>query len=181
MRKKRSAVTAVLFILTLLSAAAILFFSSQTAEESSARSRGVTAWLVRMLCGGFDSLSGEERDALIARWHPYVRKAAHVTEFAGFAFFLTLLLKRFKGLRRAPLWALGAGAVLAACDEAKQLLAEGRSPALRDVGIDCAGVLLGMSAAMLIGLLIRKCRRRPREEECTPAAEGERGFLHLKY
>ena len=73
MRKKRSAVTAVLFILTLLSAAAILFFSSQTAEESSARSRGVTAWLVRMLCGGFDSLSGEERDVLIARLFPPIR------------------------------------------------------------------------------------------------------------
>lgn len=77
----------------------------------------------------------------------FLRKAAHVTEFAV----LTLLWARALAgigslpLRRAAPWAAAAiGLAWAAIDERHQHVVEGRVGSLRDVAIDAIGVALAL-------------------------------------
>ena len=70
-----------------------------------------------------------------------IRKLAHFTEFACLG---ALLFWRFGMLRRPKALAFCLGAAAACIDEGIQLFVPGRGPGIRDVGIDCGGVLTGM-------------------------------------
>ncbi len=70
-----------------------------------------------------------------------IRKLAHFTEFACLG---ALLFWRFGMLRRPKALAFCLGAAAACMDEGIQMFVPGRGPGIRDVGIDCGGVLTGM-------------------------------------
>lgn len=70
-----------------------------------------------------------------------IRKLAHFTEFACLG---ALLFWRFGMLRRPQALAFCLGAAAACIDEGIQMFVPGRGPGIRDVGIDCGGVLTGM-------------------------------------
>lgn len=70
-----------------------------------------------------------------------IRKLAHFTEFACLG---ALLFWRFGMLRRPKALAFCLGAAAACIDEGIQMFVPGRGPGIRDVGIDCGGVLTGM-------------------------------------
>lgn len=97
-----------------------------------------------------------------SRWHMYIRKAAHLVEFA--------LLGMEWGVARRWLaarvrWvALAVGPAVAVCDELLQHLSAGRSPQVTDVVIDCVGYAAGMLLTVGAGYLlthIRNKKRRP--------------------
>lgn len=70
-----------------------------------------------------------------------LRKAAHFTEFAA----LGMCLSWHLGMRgRRPGWALLWGAAAAWTDETIQRFVPGRCCSVKDMAIDCAGVLTGM-------------------------------------
>ena len=149
-----------LALFTVLTAAAILWFSSRTAEASDQQSGTVTDIILRIFCPGYSQMSDAEKQAEIDRAMLYVRKAAHVTEFAVFSLMCTLLLgyihcQKTQRLKRYALLALAAGVCLAAVDEFSQLGVSGRSGSLIDVGIDTAGVVIGSVIGWLI--MRRKC------------------------
>ena len=74
--------------------------------------------------------------------HGLLRKLAHFGEFCT----LGLLLGWMTKLKNRPWWLGLLFGVAAACiDESIQLFVPGRGPALRDVCIDAAGVLLGVA------------------------------------
>lgn len=75
----------------------------------------------------------------------YVRKAAHMTEYAVLGVLLMGCLKSF-GVSVPLLWryALAAGILYAASDEFHQYFVPGRACQLRDVVIDGIGVGLGV-------------------------------------
>ena len=105
-------------------------------------------------------MSIAEKQAEIDRAMLYVRKTAHVTEFAVFSLLCTLLLGYIHGqkphiLKRYALLALAAGVCLAMVDEFSQLGVSGRSGSIIDVGIDTAGVVIGSVIGWLI--MRRKC------------------------
>ncbi len=70
-----------------------------------------------------------------------LRKLAHFTEFACLGALLSWHLGML-GRRKTLAFCLGAAA--ACIDETIQIFVPGRGPGLRDVGIDCGGVLTGM-------------------------------------
>ncbi len=70
-----------------------------------------------------------------------LRKAAHFTEFLLLGVLLSWLLGM---LRRHPLGALAWGAAAACTDEVIQCFVPDRGPSLKDVAIDCCGVLTGI-------------------------------------
>lgn len=76
----------------------------------------------------------------------YVRKAAHMTEYAVLGVLLAGCLRSF-GLAAPRLWryALAAGILYAASDELHQYFVPGRACQLRDVAIDGVGVALGLA------------------------------------
>lgn len=88
-----------------------------------------------------------------------IRKAAHLTEFAIQAFFLTLFFgTRNKGLRVFFIYVLFVGLFTACTDELIQLFFEGRSSEIKDVFIDFSGTVIGFFAALFVGKIIKKLR-----------------------
>jgi VanZ family protein len=72
----------------------------------------------------------------LGTWDLVLRKIAHATEFA----ILAALLVR--ALRHTG-WAVAIGLAYAVSDEIHQSFVSGRQGALRDVGIDAVGVVVG--------------------------------------
>jgi VanZ family protein len=77
----------------------------------------------------------------------------HATEFAALGAALMLLIHEY-ALRRGLLWAWGIGTLYAGTDELHQLFKGTRTPALRDVAIDSAGVLFGVLCVALLLYII---------------------------
>lgn len=93
-----------------------------------------------------------------------LRKLAHFTEFMC----LGLLLSWLVGMLGQKNWQrrllpLAAGVAVAALDETIQIFVPDRGPALKDVGIDTAGILLGI----VIISLIQQFKNKKKLEETT--------------
>ena len=151
-------------VLAILWMALIFSFSHQKAEASSEISGSLTYRITEKVNEVFDFNWDEERMTLYAEKleHP-VRKAAHMSEYAVFAW---ILLGNFI---QYPLFAahgmlsykpyicafLGA-AFYAATDEFHQLFIEGRSGEIKDVCIDSFGAFLGLLLAYVVFYLWEK-------------------------
>ena len=75
-----------------------------------------------------------------------LRKIAHFTEFTALG---ALLCWRAGMLGKHKAAAFGCGALAACMDETIQIFVPDRGPGLKDVCIDCAGVLTGMVLVLL--------------------------------
>ena len=95
----------------------------------------------------------------------FVRKCAHVVEYAVLALLLWRALRSVSLLRTKTLMAFGAAllgsALFAASDEFHQTFVRSRTPSVRDVFLDVAGALL----ALLIGASF--ARRHPKQFRAT--------------
>ena len=85
----------------------------------------------------------------------YIRKAAHVTEFAALSALLWSICE--KKARHRGLWAFSTAVLCAAADETIQIFSH-RGSQVRDVFIDAAGALLGLGIAVLISRTKRNDR-----------------------
>lgn len=81
-----------------------------------------------------------------------LRKVAHFTEFACLGSLFTWL---FSMLRRPAVLALGCGFLAACVDETIQIFVPDRGPSIFDVGIDTAGVAVGVSLLLLFYIFKR--------------------------
>ncbi len=119
----------------------IFWFSSRTANESTAQSDGLAAWLAFLI-------PNEEVRTLV------VRKTAHCLEFTG----LSLLLNAawyFTRQKPSCFPAVVCASLYAVTDEIHQLFVEGRSCELLDWVIDTFGALLGALAFAVLRHIIR--------------------------
>ena len=130
----------------------IFLFSSQTAPESDSISRGLLRRLLALLLGRSPD------QAMMRRFHHYLRKAAHFSIYALLGFCLSGGFHHQKRLPPVPA-AIVLAALYAATDEFHQSFVPGRGPLLTDVLIDASGAALG---ALVMALLLRLLRR-PRE------------------
>ena len=139
---------AFLTALTLAWMSVIFGFSADTAEESSGLSMQAARFLAGLFIKDFRTLPPEERDRIAAGMQFFVRKGAHMTEYAvlGILLFLTLTLW---GIRHIVRTALSAGILYAALDEYHQTFVPGRSGQIRDVVIDSLGLLFGILLILL--------------------------------
>lgn len=149
-------------ILALIWMCVIFAFSAQTKEESSAVSESLS---YRMVCstGHFFhwNLDEEQMREIANTIEYFVRKGAHMTEFAILSVLLFVWLGLWEmTLLRRSVAAFLATAVYAASDEIHQLFVAGRSGRISDVLIDSSGALLGVIVFILLGRLIQTIRRR---------------------
>lgn len=139
----------------------IFSFSAQTGTESGGLSQTVSRWLAE----GWNLVYGKQLspgalEALAQSMEFWVRKGAHMSEYALLCWCAALpmlvyqLPDRFRRLG-APLFCV----LVAASDEFHQSFVPGRTPAVRDVGIDLLGALLALGLLEL-GLALWKQRRR---------------------
>ncbi len=149
-------------ILSFLPAACIAYmifsFSGQTGIESSSLSQKVTKGIVLMAEKITNSdWSEEEIESKIEKYEYYVRKAAHMTEYAILAFAVMLPLRAcgIRGFGLFFLTILICGG-FAATDEMHQMYVSGRAAAVKDVIIDCAGACIGCGFTGIIIRIFRK-------------------------
>ncbi len=136
----------------------IFSFSAQNGTESGSLSYEVSKLLVlaynKILAKGYDNMTLNELIILI---HPYVRKMAHVTEYFLLAASISfpLYVYRLRGL--ALTFIAGTFCIAFAClDEYHQSFVVGRVSSIRDVYIDCIGILFGIIVVRVIGFIGRK-------------------------
>lgn len=148
MRHRKERKTAVIFWgLSLLWIAVVFLLSRQAAADSSVLSGRLTDFVLRL----FPQI-GLESHAL----EVILRKIAHGVMFAVEGFLLCMACGFSFGKRAGAALAAGASAMLAVVSELVQTLADGRSCELRDMGIDFAGAVAGIAAALLFMLFIDK-------------------------
>lgn len=117
----------------------IFYFSSQEATQSQGLSNGVIAYLEKL----FHLHIINANTPIEAFVSFFVRKAAHMSEYAILGMLLYLCLYH-SSLKQAILVAFCIAVLYAGSDEIHQLFVEGRSGQLFDVGVDSIGVMLGL-------------------------------------
>lgn len=146
------------FVPAILVMAMIFHFSSQGGTDSGALSYKVSVAVVKVVDKALDKeWSGEQIADYAERYHFYVRKLAHFTEYFILAVSVAFPLYVY-GMR--GVWLVifaGAFCVGFACfDEYHQSFVAGRIPSKRDVLIDSCGVFLGILVTRIIGFIGRK-------------------------
>ena len=107
-------------------------------------SGAISGW-VHMLVQAIFPNGGE-----VGEGHGLLRKLAHFSEFCALGVVLSWLFAMLKEKKWAFLWPSLACGCLAACvDETIQRFVPDRGPSIKDVGIDSAGVLLGIGLLSL--------------------------------
>lgn len=136
----------------------ILNFSGQSGVDSAQLSYKVTQKLVIIANDVTNkNLTAEEIDIYTEKYHYYVRKLAHFTEYMILAVTVAFPLYVY-GMR--GIWLMlfaGSFCVGFAClDEYMQSFSAGRSPSKKDVFIDSCGVFVGIIITRIVGFIGRK-------------------------
>ena len=144
------------WIFAALSVLAVAFIFSQSLQ-SAPQSREESSRLLELLRMLFDPKGAFFTD----RWTTIIRKIAHFTEFTVLgvlvgAFSVSLGTLRDQKLRSLPLLL---GLLVAVADETLQTLVAGRSGEVRDVLLDFGGVVIGVTASLLIARARQKNKR----------------------
>lgn len=149
-------------ILALVWMCVIFAFSAQTNEESSVVSEGLSYRMVHSTGFLFHLHLDEEQLRKIAvSIESFVRKGAHMTEYAILAILLFIWIGRWEisVLRRSSI-AVVVTALYACSDEFHQLFVVGRAGCIRDVMIDSVGALLGLALFLILDRVIGNARTR---------------------
>lgn len=158
MTAKRKAYIVLSWLAVVLCMGLIFWFSASPAEESSGMSNSVIKRIMDLL--------GVELSSFI------VRKAAHMTEFAGLAMLSFNAVYATWKIKLTPVAAFAMTVLYAVTDEVHQLFVEGRACQLRDVFIDSAGALLGVAAALIILKLLKILWKRGNKNGSVKAVSG---------
>lgn len=147
-------------ILALVWMCVIFAFSAQTKEESGAVSGGFSYRVVNTTGKLLHLNIDDEKVREIANSiEHFVRKGAHMTEYAILAILLYAWLRGWQVSRIKTACVAAGFAVLYACsDEFHQLFVAGRAGRISDVLIDSAGAILGLALFLFISQLLRKAR-----------------------
>ena len=140
------------FVPAILMMFLIYSFSAQSGEVSGDLSYKISYTIVETKNEvlnegkGYDELS-YEADSI----HYYVRKAAHMTEYAIFSIFvmIALIVDGIKGVR-IPVISAVIAIAFAATDEFHQTFVPGRYGCVLDVLIDAAGSIIGLIVVYII-------------------------------
>ena len=155
------------FIPAILLMMMIYRFSAQPAEVSSQLSYKVSYKIVETADYLFDTnLDYWQMDEWANRIHGVTRKLAHMTEYFALAIAVSFPLYVY-GVHGIWLMLL-AGMIcvgFAAGDEYHQSFVSGRSPSVKDIGIDSFGVFWGIILVRIIGWTGRKTIFRPKKEK----------------
>ena len=159
--KKNKVRTVISAALTVLWMAVIFLMSANTAEASTEMSIAVGRTFCNLFVSGYDDMTSEEQIMMAEdRDHP-LRKAAHMAEYAVLgALVITTLDSMKKPLKHRYFAAFAVSALYASTDEFHQYFVPGRSAEIKDVAIDCAGVLVGILLYLLITRIIREVKKR---------------------
>jgi len=127
----------------------IIYSLSTSVGGASHTDSGLDSLLARFFPVLNRVLTWPERDAI----HYYVRKAAHVTEYAMLGILAVRALRAsVRNMPTQTLWGVAwlFATVYAATDEFHQIFVPGRTPKATDVMLDSTGALLGIGLMRVV-------------------------------
>lgn len=147
----------------------IFCFSAQPGEVSQLQSDSVGYYILRTVDASFSNLPPAEQAARVESVQTFIRKGAHMAEYALLGALLWNALRRTRTRKtetmpstadqwRIPLEAILCSALYAATDELHQLFVPRRSAQFTDVCIDTAGALLGVLTCVFACEVLRRVR-----------------------
>ena len=156
------------FLPALLVMYMIFSFSAQNGTESGDLSFKVSVKLVEVGSEVLDmKLTDSEIQMYANKYHHYVRKLGHMTEYCVLAITLCVPLYAY-GVRGIWLYLL-AGLIcagFAATDEYHQSSVAGRGPSVRDVCIDTFGAMIGITGTQIVGwAAVKSTKEQERERK----------------
>lgn len=148
-----------ILILLIFLLAITFCMSAKSVDQSARMSYNIDRWICSLFTSNYEELPYERQTELAIGLDFWVRKSAHFLEYTALGVLLYLVSKLFfkSGNGRCFVLSFCAGTAWAVLDEFHQYFVPGRSCELRNMTIDAAGVLLGVTTAAII----RYRKRRP--------------------
>ncbi len=146
----------------------IFINSSLEGDTSSGLSASIISFMVRVLQILGDSSSINNTISIVESdgFHLFLRKTAHLVEFAILGILFTASLGYFNKIRNLYMKrfsiAIGLAIIYAATDEVHQLFVAGRAGTVVDVLIDALGAILG--ASCLVGIIHLKRNKMKKDK-----------------
>ena len=139
-----------MLILLGLTFKSIFNFSNQDGKASSGLSRKVARKIVDVF-PYTKNLSEKTKNKIVEKTQPIIRKGAHLSIYTLVGIFIMSFISTYKiHLKYKFLISILVGLVYASSDEIHQSLIPGRTASIIDVGIDTAGVFLGIILVLII-------------------------------
>ena len=147
---KRTLFRITMLILLGLTFMSIFNFSSQDGKASSGLSKKVARKIVDVF-PYTKNLSEKTKNKIVEKSQPIIRKGAHVSIYTLVGIFIMSFISTYKiHLKYKFLISILVGLVYASSDEIHQSFIPGRTASIIDVGIDTAGVFLGIILVLII-------------------------------
>lgn len=157
---KNIIVRAITIILLLMTFFTIFGFSNQDGETSGNLSRKVA----RKIIDFFPSIRGKSEEAknkIVEDIQPIVRKMAHFSIYTLVGMLMMVFMNTFSMKLKWKIYISAiVGAIYASSDEIHQSFIPDRTPAITDVIIDTAGVMIGIFIVILIVMIATKREKK---------------------
>ena len=141
---------AILIILLILQMWIIFGFSGQNGKESGSISRKITEAVTKNI-SSIQNLEKEEKEKVLRKIEHIIRKLAHFSLYTIIGILLMSLMSTYKIKQKSRILISGSiGLLYAISDEIHQAFIPGRGPQIGDVGIDFAGVIIGILIMFMI-------------------------------
>lgn len=139
-----------MLILLGLTFISIFNFSNQDGQTSGGISRKVARKIVDVF-PYTKNLSEKTKNKIVEKTQPIIRKGAHLSIYTLVGIFIMSFISTYKiHLKYKFLISILVGLVYASSDEIHQSFIPGRTASIIDVGIDTAGVFLGIILVLII-------------------------------
>ena len=140
----------IMLILLALTFISIFNFSNQDGQTSGGLSKKVARKIVDVF-PYTKNLSEKTKNKIVEKTQPIIRKGAHLSIYTLVGIFIMSFISTYKiHLKYKFLISILVGLVYASSDEIHQSFIPGRTASIIDVGIDTAGVFLGIILVLII-------------------------------
>ena len=139
----------------------IFIFSGQNGETSSKTSRGFTEKIINLLPIS-KNWNENKKQEIIEKSQTIIRKLAHFTIYTIAGIWMMAFANTYDNitLKQKILIVITIGMLYAISDEFHQMFSDGRTPSIRDVGIDTLGVTFGSIITTLIAKIAKITKKK---------------------
>ena len=148
-------------VLTIATFITIFIFSGQNGETSSKTSRGFTEKIINLLPIS-KNWNENEKQEIIEKSQTIIRKLAHFTIYTIAGIWMMAFANTYDNatLKQKIIIVIAIGMIYAISDEFHQMFSDGRTPLIKDVGIDTLGVTFGIIISTIIFKIVKNYKEK---------------------
>ena len=148
-------------VLTIATFITIFIFSGQNGEISSKTSRGFTEKIINLLPIS-KNWNEDEKQEIVEKSQTVIRKLAHFTIYTIAGIWMMAFANTYDNatLKQKIIIVIAIGMLYAISDEFHQMFSDGRTPLIKDVGIDTLGVTFGSIISTIIFKIVKNYKEK---------------------